>query len=86
MSFLDWKIFRKKLNSNDSSIQYLLNLVQMKTKLLLNLLLLACINVMQAAELISIQDFDVKPGNSAAVNKVNLQKAIDWASAQGAAL
>ena len=58
----------------------------MKTKLLLNLLLLACINVMQAAELISIQDFDVKPGNSAAVNKINLQKAIDWASAKGAAL
>lgn len=34
----------------------------------------------------SIQKFNVKPGNSAAVNKVNLQKAIDWASQTGTAL
>lgn len=34
----------------------------------------------------SIRDFGVKPGNSAPVNKINLQKAIDWASKQGAAL
>lgn len=34
----------------------------------------------------SIQDFGVKPSNSAAVNKQNLQKAIDWASERGAAL
>jgi len=34
----------------------------------------------------SIQTFDVKPTNSAAVNKVNLQKAIDWASQSGTAL
>lgn len=34
----------------------------------------------------SIQDFDVKPSNSAAINKQNLQKAIDWASERGAAL
>lgn len=34
----------------------------------------------------SIQKFDVKPGNSAALNKANLQKAIDWASASGSAL
>lgn len=34
----------------------------------------------------SIQDFGVLPGNSAQVNKVNLQKAIDWASASGSAL
>lgn len=34
----------------------------------------------------SIQEFGVKPENSAAVNKVNLQKAIDWASTIGASL
>lgn len=34
----------------------------------------------------SIRDFDVLPTNSAAVNKVNLQKAIDWAAVRGAAL
>lgn len=34
----------------------------------------------------SIQKFGVKPGNSAAVNKQNLQKAIDWATATGTAL
>ena len=39
-----------------------------------------------ASENTSIQNFDVKPENSAAVNKVNLQKAIDWASASGSAL
>ncbi len=40
----------------------------------------------QAKELVSIQEFDVKPGNTAEVNKENLQKAIDWASGLGAAL
>ncbi len=34
----------------------------------------------------SIQDFGVKPYNSATINKYNLQKAIDWASERGAAL
>ncbi|MBD3267101.1 hypothetical protein GF373_10570 [bacterium] len=34
----------------------------------------------------SIQDFGVKPENSAARNKMHLQKAIDWASVRGAAL
>jgi hypothetical protein len=34
----------------------------------------------------NIRDFDVLPTNSAAVNKQNLQKAIDWASPLGAAL
>lgn len=34
----------------------------------------------------SIQDFGVIPENSAAQNKVALQKAIDWASKEGAAL
>jgi hypothetical protein len=36
--------------------------------------------------ILSIQKFGVLPGNTAAVNKVNLQKAIDWASSRGAAL
>jgi hypothetical protein len=39
-----------------------------------------------AAESVSIQHFGVKPGNIPSVNKINLQKAIDWASAKGAAL
>lgn len=34
----------------------------------------------------SIRDFGVLPANSAATNKANLQKAIDWASERGAAL
>ncbi len=34
----------------------------------------------------SVQAFDVKPTNPPAINKVNLQKAIDWASKSGAAL
>jgi len=39
-----------------------------------------------ASETISIQAFGVKPENSPAINKENLQKAIDWASERGAAL
>ena len=35
---------------------------------------------------VSIQKFGVLPGNTAEVNKANLQKAIDWASPRGAAL
>jgi hypothetical protein len=35
---------------------------------------------------ISIREFDVKPDNNSDVNKVNLQKAIDWASGSGSAL
>ena len=35
---------------------------------------------------ISIQKFGVLPKNTALVNRVNLQKAIDWASSRGAAL
>ena len=34
----------------------------------------------------SIRDFNVLPTNSGAVNKANLQTAIDWAAARGAAL
>jgi len=35
---------------------------------------------------VSIQKFGVLPGNTAEVNRANLQKAIDWASPRGAAL
>lgn len=58
----------------------------MKTNLILLLILVIGITQLKASELISIQKFDVKPGNSAAINKINLQKAIDWASTSGAAL
>lgn len=58
----------------------------MKTNLTFILMLFFSINLLQASEKTSIQDFDVKPGNTAAVNKINLQKAIDWASEKGAAL
>jgi hypothetical protein len=34
----------------------------------------------------SIREFGVLPSNDASVNKLNLQKAIDWASQRGAAL
>ena len=37
-------------------------------------------------EVKSVQQFDVKPENSPEVNKINLQKAIDWASESGTAL
>nr|MBD3620894.1 hypothetical protein [Sunxiuqinia sp.] len=58
----------------------------MKTRLFLILMILAAAFGVSAVELTSIQKFDVKPENSPAVNKVNLQKAIDWASDKGAAL
>jgi hypothetical protein len=58
----------------------------MRTKITSLLLMLFCLNLAKAAELTSIQKFDVLPGNSPAANKVNLQKAIDWASVRGAAL
>lgn len=47
---------------------------------------IACCAPLLAHNSRSIQSFDVKPSNTAAVNKVNLQKAIDWASQSGAAL
>ena len=40
----------------------------------------------RGSESVSIQHFGVKPGNTPAVNRANLQKAIDWASEKGAAL
>ena len=58
----------------------------MKTNLFLAILLVLCIGGLNAAELKSIKEFGVKPENSASVNKVNLQKAIDWATTIGAAL
>ena len=58
----------------------------MKPNLILVLILMLGITQLNASELISIQSFNVKPGNNAALNKVNLQKAIDWASVSGAAL
>jgi hypothetical protein len=58
----------------------------MKTNLILLLITAFGISHLKASELTSIQKFNVKPWNSAAVNKTNLQKAIDWASASGAAL
>src|ERR1035437_5588956 len=53
----------------------------------LSILILICFsgNVL-ASNLKSIRDFGVKPGNSASINKINLQKAIDWASRSGSAL
>jgi len=52
----------------------------MKSNLILVLILMLSMNLLKASELTSIQKFDVKPENSPAINKTNLQKAIDWAS------
>ncbi len=41
---------------------------------------------MKDCPVVSIQKFGVLPENTAEVNRVNLQKAIDWASPRGAAL
>lgn len=56
-----------------------------KVTLLLSLLLLLVINI-YSQDIPSIRKFGVLPQNSAAANKANLQKAIDWASKTGAAL
>ncbi len=53
---------------------------------LIALVLMLSFILAKASEIPSIQKFGVKPGNSAAENKENLQKAIDWASASGSAL
>ena len=58
----------------------------MKSNFLLVLILIFSGNLLKASEITSIQKFDVKPGNSPALNKANLQEAIDWASVRGAAL
>ncbi len=58
----------------------------MKKHILIVLILLSQYISVKAGEQVSIQQFGVKPGNSASENKINLQKAIDWASEKGAAL
>lgn len=58
----------------------------MKTNFILLLTILFSINKLNANELTNIRKFDVKPENSAAINKINLQKAIDWASSSGSGL
>ena len=52
----------------------------------LSLMSCSCNKLLYKDNLISIQHFGVKPTNSAAVNTVNLQKAIDWATDKGASL
>lgn len=58
----------------------------MKKNILFLVILICFFSSAKATEPVSIQQFGVKPGNSAQVNKANLQKAIDWASEKGAAL
>jgi hypothetical protein len=58
----------------------------MKKHISILLILLLPIIAAKAGDSVSIQQFGVMPGNSSSVNKINLQKAIDWASARGAAL
>ena len=58
----------------------------MKNHISILLILLLPIISAKAGDSVSIQQFGVKPGNSASENKINLQKAVDWASARGAAL
>lgn len=58
----------------------------MKTKYLVLFLTIIMVHFSFAQEMKSIQYFDVKPGNKPDENKINLQKAIDWASETGSAL
>ena len=58
----------------------------MRLKFKLILLLLLGLNLAKASELMSIREFDVIPGNPPELNRINLQKAIDWASGSGSAL
>lgn len=58
----------------------------MKKGTLFLVMLLCFYSALNAEESVSIQYFGVKPGNSSSLNKINLQKAIDWASSKGAAL
>lgn len=59
--------------------------MHMKSRYIILLALMISMNL-TASGITSIQKFDVKPGNSPALNKTNLQKAIDWASGSGSAL
>jgi len=58
----------------------------MKKCLLSCMAVLLGIQVLLSGSTTSIRDFEVLPENSPEVNRVNLQKAIDWASLHGAAL
>ena len=58
----------------------------MKKNILFLVILICFFSSAKATEPFSIQQFGVKPGNSAQLNKTNLQKAIDWAFEKGAAL
>lgn len=58
----------------------------MKTNLIILLIFIHGSVLSKASELTSIRHFDVKPENSSALNRANLQKAIDWATLCGAAL
>ena len=58
----------------------------MKTKYLVLFLTIIMVHFSFAQEMKSIQYFDVKPDNKPDENKINLQKAIDWASETGSAL
>jgi hypothetical protein len=58
----------------------------MKQHFLWVLLSVCFYSVAEASDLKSIQKFNVKPGNTPKENRINLQKAIDWASESGSAL
>ena len=58
----------------------------MKNALIFMTLLMLVIFHVDASETKSITEFGVSPENDAALNKTNLQKAIDWASSSGGAL
>jgi len=61
-------------------------MIDMRTLLLFLLLIGGSLSTFADAPFKSIRAFNVLPENSGEVNKVNLQKAIDWASIHGAAL
>ena len=58
----------------------------MKNALVFLVILILGVVHMDGGESKSIRDFGVSPENDAVQNKINLQKAIDWASSSGAAL
>ena len=58
----------------------------MRELLLSSLLIFNVFTSIAANDTKSILDFNVKPTNKSSLNKINLQKAIDWASESGAAL
>jgi len=58
----------------------------MKPRIVLTLILIFSLKLLGASDSKSIREFDVSPENSPALNTINLQKAIDWASESGSAL